>query len=364
VASVLHRGAMFQGHLVEEFELACAECCGRELAVAVSSGTAALHCALTGLGLTEGDEVVTTPYAPVALINAILYTRARPVLVDIDPKTLTLAPEKLEAAITPRTRAVLALDVFGHPAGMSEIEQIAGRHEIPLIEDACAGFGARWKSRPVGSFGRASVLSFCDSCVLTTGEGGMVVTDDHRLANVCRSLRDQGRENRAWDIHTRLGFSYRMCEMNAALGLAQFGHFQEILDQRRRLAREYFEALMTSGYVTLPTIEQDTSLSWSSFAVRLNELFEPSDRDEVIRLLRLEGIGCQAHLPALHLQPYLMPLLKTAERDFPVCEYVASRTIALPLWVKMQSADVRRVCTTLHQVCERVLTSRNDRMKQ
>ena len=350
------------GSRVEAFEQACARHAGREYGIAVSSGTAGLHCALLAAGIKAGDKVLTTPFSAIATTNSILYVGACPVFVDIDPKTLNLDPGKIQCALTSDTKAILAVDVFGHPGGMAEVEQLARKHEIPLIEDACDGFGGRCKTRVVGSFGRVSVYSFSGCRPITTGEGGMIVTDDDRLADLCRSLRDQGRDGTPWLAPQRLGFNYRMPEMNAALGLAQLARLDHILDRRRRVAREYFEHLMTSRYVILPTIEQDTVVSWCAFVVRLNDLFEIGDRDQIIRMLRTEGIGCTNHFPPIHLQPHVAHLAKIRPGSFPVCEYVAERTLSLPFFTTMTSAQVQQVCKTLEQVIEKRLTTRDDRM--
>ena len=362
VAEALTNPGAAGGSRVEAFEQACARHAGREFGIAVSSGTAGLHCALLAAGIKAGDKVLTTPFSAIASTNSILYAGAIPVYVDIDPKTLNLDPAKIQCALTSDTQAILAVDVFGHPGGMAEVEQLARKHEIPLIEDACDGFGARWKTRAVGGFGRASVFSFSGSRPITTGEGGMIVTDDERLADLCRSLRDQGRDGTPWLAHQRLGFSYRMPEMNAALGLAQLQRLDNILERRRAVAREYFERLMTSRYVILPTIEQDTVVSWCAFVVRLNDLFEPGDRDQIIRMLRTEDVGCTNHFPPIHLQPHVANLANTRTGSFLVCEYVSQRTISLPFFTTMTSAQVAQVCKTLEQVVEKMLMTRDDRM--
>ena len=362
VVETLAKPGAAGGTRVEAFEQACARHAGREHGIAVSSGTAGLHCALLAAGIKAGDEVLTTPFSAIASTNSILYIGASPVYVDIDPKTLNLDPAKIQCALSSETRAILAVDVFGHPGGLAEVEQLARKHEIPLIEDACDGFGAMCKTRVVGGFGRVSVYSFSACRPITTGEGGMIVTDDERLADLCRSLRDQGRDGTPWLAPQRLGFNYRMPEMNAALGLAQLARLDAILDRRRRTAREYFERLMTSRYVILPTIEQDTVVSWCAFVVRLNDLFEPGDRDQIIRMLRTEGIGCTNHFPPIHLQPHVAHLTNTPAGSLPVCEYVSERTISLPFFTSMTSAQVQQVCKTLEQVAETLLTTRDDRM--
>ena len=250
VAEVLSTPTLSIGPKIEEFEGLCAAVAGRRHAVGVSSGTAGLHCAVIAGGIKAGDEVITTPFSFVASTNCILYAGARPIFVDIDPKSLNIDVSRVEAAITPRTKAIVAVEVFGNPVGMAQLEQIARRHELVLIEDACEGFGGKTGKRPIGSFGRAGVFAFYPNKQITTGEGGMIVTDDDILAQACRSLRNQGREGMGWLAHERLGYNYRLSEINAALGVSQTRRLDEILEERRRVASLYIDRLMTSRYLS------------------------------------------------------------------------------------------------------------------
>ncbi|HEY8667845.1 MAG TPA: DegT/DnrJ/EryC1/StrS family aminotransferase [Tepidisphaeraceae bacterium] len=361
VVDVMQTPTLSIGPRIEEFELACAKVAGRRHAIGVSSGTAGLHCAMIAADIGEGDEVITTPFSFVASTNCILYVNARPVFVDIDPKTLNIDLTKIKAAITPKTRAIVAVETFGHPGGMIELEQIAQQHELILIEDSCEGFGGKLGKRAIGSFGRASTFAFYPNKQITTGEGGMVLTNDDTFANVCRALRNQGREGMGWLAHQRLGYNYRMSEINAALGLAQIERLEEILENRRRVAHHYMERLMTNRYLILPTIAEDTLMSWFVFVVRLNDLFEPGDRDEVMKELRHEMIGCNNYFPPIHLQPYIAEKFGYVPGAFPVCEYVSARTLALPFFTRMTSAQVNHVCDVLEQSLEKVLLARKGR---
>jgi perosamine synthetase len=365
VIDVLHTNTLSIGPRVEEFERRVARLTKRRHAIGVSSGTAGLHCAMIAAGIGPGDEVVTTPFSFVASANAAMFVGAKPVFVDIDPKTLNVDVSKVEAAITPKTRAILAVEVFGHPGGMIELEQLAQRHELPLIEDACEGFGghvgATGGERPIGSFGRASVFGFYPNKQITTGEGGMIVTDDDNFASLCRSLRNQGREGMSWLAHQRLGYNYRLSEINAALGVVQCDRLDEILDGRRRVAHEYMTRLIDNRYLILPTLDQETHMSWFVFVVRLNDLFEPGDRDDVMRELRAEGIGCNNYFPPIHLQPYMTAAWGYKNGDFPVTEYVAARTLALPFFSRMTKNQVARVCDTLDRILEKTLVGRKGR---
>jgi perosamine synthetase len=222
VVDVLHTTTLSIGPKLTEFEQLCARIAGRRHAIGVSSGTAGLHCAMIAAGVGPEHEVITTPFSFVASANCALYVGAKPVFVDIDPVTLNMDVQQVAAAITPRTKAIVAVEVFGHPGGMIELEQFAQSHELVLIEDACEGFGGHVSTpageRRIGSFGRAGVFAFYPNKQITTGEGGMVVTDDDTFAGACRALRNQGREGMSWLAHQRLGYNYRLSEIAAASG--------------------------------------------------------------------------------------------------------------------------------------------------
>ncbi|HWE93040.1 MAG TPA: DegT/DnrJ/EryC1/StrS family aminotransferase [Tepidisphaeraceae bacterium] len=361
VVDVLHTPTLSIGPRIAAFEEACAKVAGRRHAVGVSSGTAGLHCAMIAAGVGEGHEVITTPFSFVASANCILYVNAKPVFVDIDPQTLNMDVDKVAAAITPKTKAIVAVEVFGHPGGMIELEQLAQKQELTLIEDACEGFGGHVGERRIGSFGRAGVFAFYPNKQITTGEGGMIVTDDDTFAATCRALRNQGREGMEWLAHQRLGYNYRLSEINAALGLAQVGRLEEILANRRRVAQLYIERLMTNRYLILPTLQDDTHMSWFVFVVRLNDLFDPGDRDQIMQDLRDEGIGCNNYFPPIHLQPYMVERFGFKPGDFPVCEYVAARTLALPFFGSMTSRQVNHVCGVLEKALEKTLVGKKGR---
>ena len=361
VLDVLHSGTLSIGPKVVEFENKVAAVTNRRHAVAVSSGTAGLHAAMLAAGIGPGDEVITTPFSFVASANCILYVGATPVFVDIDMQTLNMDPAKAEAAITPKTKAIVAVEAFGHPGGMLETEQIARRNELILIEDACEGFGGFAGNRPIGSFGRASVFGFYPNKQITTGEGGMIVTDDDRFADSCRALRNQGREGMSWLAHQRLGYNYRLSEINAAIGGVQVDRLDEILENRRRVAHFYIDRLIDNRHVILPTISDGDHMSWFVFVVRLNDLFGPGDRDEIIRLLRAEGIGTNNYFPPIHLQPYVAQQFGYRPGDFPLTESVANRTLALPFHGKLGEAEVDEVVRTLNAVIDKTLTVRKER---
>jgi perosamine synthetase len=362
VVEVLQTPTLSIGPKIQEFEKHCARIGGRRFAVGVSSGTAGLHCAMIAAGFKPGDEVITTPFSFVASANCILYVGATPKFVDIDPKTLNLDVSKLRAAVTPKTRGIVAVEAFGHPGGMIETERFARDHDLVLIEDACEGFGARIGERPMGSFGKAATFAFYPNKQITTGEGGMILTDDETFADHCRSLRNQGRDGMAWLAHQRLGYNYRLSEINAALGVAQCERLGEILDNRRRVAHEYMNRLIENRFIILPTLQPDTHMSWFVFVIRLNDLFEIGDREKVIKALRAEGIGCNNYFPPIHLQPYMVEKFGFKPGDMPVCEYVSARTIALPFFSRMSRYQVHCVCEALERIVEKVAMAQKGRL--
>ncbi len=363
VTDVLRGGRLTMGPRQGRFEELLADRVGRRHAIAVSSGTAGLHVALAALGVGPGDEVITTPFSFVATANSILYTGATPVFVDIDPITLNLDPARVQEAITPRTKAILFVETFGNAAGIDKLVALAQRHEIALIEDACQAVGGRHRGRPLGSFGRAAVFSFYPNQQITTAEGGMVVTDDDRLADICRSLRNVGRPlgsntldptcPGSWVVHERLGFSYRMSELHAALGVAQMERLDEILQLRRQVACLYFDKLMVHKDLILPTVDDVSETSWFAFVVRLSDLYTAKERDRILTGLRRHDVGCSNYFPPIHLQPYYREKFGYKTGDFPVTEAVASRAIALPFYTRMDSTQVELACLTLNVMLQR-----------
>ena len=365
VVDVLHSPTLSIGPRVVEFEQRVAAVVRRRHAVAVSNGTCGLHLAMLAAGVGPGDEVVTTPFSFVASANCILYVGATPVFVDVDPKTLNMDVSRVTQAITPKTKAIVGVETFGHPGGMIELEQLAQRHELILVEDSCEGFGGQVGTgaamRAIGSFGRASVFGFYPNKQITTGEGGMICTDDDHFADACRALRNQGREGMSWLAHQRLGYNYRLSEMNAAMGAVQVDRLADILEARTRVARLYMDRLLDNRFLILPTLADDTHMSWFVFVVRLNDLFDPGDRDAIMADLRAEGIGCNNYFPPIHLQPYMAAQFGFTPGMFPVTEYVSARTLALPFFGSMTAAQVDRVCDALNRLLERRVTSRKSR---
>jgi perosamine synthetase len=373
VLDVLRSGRLSIGPMQERFEAMVAERCGTAHAIACSSGTAGLHMILVGLGIGPGDEVITTPFSFIASANAILYVGAKPVFVDICPSHLNASPDLIEKAITPRTKAILAVEAFGNPKYFDEYAKIAAKHEIPLIEDSCEALGTVYQGRKAGSFGRAGVFGFYPNKQITTGEGGMIVTNDDRLADTCRSLRNQGRAVTgrgsipggstagSWLHHERLGFNYRMSEINAALGVAQMQRLDELIESRNDTANRYIERLLDLSELMIPTVDPDcTVMSWFVFVVRLSAGYTREERDRIIAGLRMHEIGAGDYFPCIHLQPIYQRALGLSEGSFPIAESVSQRTIALPFFAGLTNRDVDIVAQTLELMISRENLSRRE----
>jgi len=379
VVEVLKTSYLALGPKLKEFENAIADYAGVRYAVAVNSGTSALHLIIRALGIGEGDQVITTPFSFVSSSNCILFERAKPIFIDIDPKTLNIDPELIEAAITPRTKAILAVDVFGHPAEWDRLKEIADKHGLRLIEDSAEALGAEWRSpesrvqspesqiespksenqenplrsewKKAGSFGDAAVFAFYPNKQITTGEGGVIVTDDAQLARVCRSMTNQGRgDGGEWLQHVRLGYNYRMDEMSAALGLVQLSRIEEIVAARARVANWYEEVLNDIEGVEAPYVAPNVRMSWFVYVVRLSEAFTQKDRDCILQGLQEKGIVCRNYFAPIHLQPFYREILGTKEGDFPVTESIATRTIALPFYNRLSKRELEYVVENLAEI--------------
>lgn len=351
VLQVMRSGRLTMGGQTEEFEHLIAEFCGVRHGIAVNSGTSGLHLLTVAAGLQPMDEVITTPFSFVASANCILYTGAIPVFVDIEPETYCINPDLIEAAITNRTKAILAVDVFGHPAEWQRISEIAAKRDLWLIADACESLGARYRNRRVGGFGNASVFAFFPNKQITTAEGGMIVTDDADVADVCRSLRNQGRDKGgAWLNHVRLGYNYRMDELSAALGGSQIRRINEIMQERKAVADTYNALLADEPLVKTPRQKHDIEVSYFVYVI---ELQGELTRDEVMRRLDERGIPSRGYFAPIHKQAYILRYLRS-KPVCPVTEHVAQRTLALPFHNKMKTAEIEFVVSELKDVLHEI----------
>ena len=404
VAEVVRSGRLALGPKTEEFERMIADYVGVKHAIAVSSGTAALHLIVRALGIGPGDsargitkdlphgiretkifhgvksipraEVLVPSFTFASSVNVILFEGATPVFVDIEPDTYNLDPKDLEQKITPRTKAIMVVDVFGHPAEWDEIVRIAEKYDLKVIDDSCEALGAEYNShesrgrsskfkvqgseseeqetavrngwKKLGQFGDAAAFAFYPNKQMTTGEGGVVVTDDAEIAEICRSLRNQGRgQMGAWLEHERLGYNYRMTEMSAALGVSQFGRIEEILAKRAHVAAMYTDRLSGVAGLRPPVVRQDVRMSWFVYVVTLEEGL---DRDVVMQAMAEKGIPTRGYFSPMHLQPYVRDMLGTHEGMLPVTESVAKRTIALPFHNNLTEDEIDYVVENLTEI--------------
>ena len=388
VVQTLQSGRLSIGPRLEEFERMVGRRVNRPHAVGVNSGTSGLHLVLLALGVGPGDEVITPAFSFVASANCILYVGARPVFVDCDPGTYNMRAEDVEKAITEKTRAIIGVEVFGNPAGMLELAALAARYEIPFVEDACEGLGGCKGTDPIGRFGRAAVFGFNPNKQITTGEGGMIVTHDDKLADLCRSLRNQGRAANnyasgtgghspspydtlpglgsglgaalgSWLVHERVGYNFRLSELNAALGVAQMQRLDEIIEERQRVAGEYTRRLMGNPHLVVPTVDEDTVMSWFVYVVRLTDQFSADDRDTILEGLRRHEIGASNYFPPIPLLPPYRRLFGFHPGDFPMAESVSQRTIALPFYNRLTEEEITLVCDTLELMIKRLTFARD-----
>jgi len=348
VTAVLRGPDLSLGPKVTEFEAAFADCCGTRHAVSCCSGTAGLHLLVRAMGIGPDDEVITTPFSFVASANCVLMEHAKPVFVDIDQHTWSLDVSRIEKAITSRTKAIIPVDVFGQIADMDVIMPLAAKHGLRVIEDSCEALGSRFHGKAAGAWGDAGVFGFYPNKQITTGEGGMIVTNDSDLALMCKSLRNQGRDTQGgWLAHPRMGYNYRLSDINCALGLAQLRRLSEIVAERTRVFGLYRERLANESRVIMQRVKADQEISWFVFVVRLADRYSGEDRDRILRELRDRGIGCSNYFAPIHLQPFYREQFGFKPGDFPFCEATAARTIALPFHHELSTADVDFVCTEL-----------------
>jgi len=358
VNQVLQTPYLSIGPQIEAFEQAMASYLGSAHAVGISSGTAGLHLCVIAAGVGEGDLVITTPFSFVASANVILYERASPIFVDIDPRTLNIdAAQVAEAAhnLTRRQgdrktggwlKAILPVHVFGQPADMDAINAVAREYDLAVIEDACEAVGAEYKGCKAGTLSDAAVFAFYPNKQMTTGEGGMIVTDREDWDALFRSLRNQGRDVfDAWLSHSRLGYNYRLDEMSAALGLAQLNRIEELLAKRERVAQWYNERLEDVEEVQIPFIAPTTTrMSWFVYVIRLAPEI---NRNRIMAALEEQGVPSRPYFTPIHLQKFYRERFGYREGDFPVTEAVARSTLALPFSGVMTEEQVEYVCEAL-----------------
>jgi perosamine synthetase len=362
VADVLRTPNLSLGPKVREFERAISNYVGTSQAIAVHSGTSALHLCIRSLGISEGDEVIVPSFAFIAVANAVRYERATPVFVDIDCKTLNLDPDKVEAAVTPRTKAVLIVHTFGCPAEMSALLEIARRHRLYVIEDACEAIGAEYDGRKVGVLGDVGAFAFYPNKQITTGEGGAVGTNSSEIAAKIRKFRNQGRdESEEWFQHSELGYNYRISDINCALGIEQLNRLGTILDRREAIAREYSQRLGQHPNLELPPLTVPRrKISWFVYVVRLGDRFNQDHRDWIVKEMKARGIGTGRYFAPIHLQP-IYRSCAVPKSALPITEFCASRSLALPFFNRIRQEQIAEVCRVLIELIQAAETRCNGR---
>lgn len=351
VMAVLRSGRLALGPKAEEFEERMAEYIGVRYAVAVSSGTSGLHLLVRALGIGRGDEVLVPSFTFVASVNAILYEGAQPVFVDIEPETYTLDLEDLRRKITPRTKAIMVVDVFGHPAEWDGLQEIADQFGLLLIDDACEALGAEYRGKKIGQFGDGAVFAFYPNKQITTGEGGMVVTNNPKVADLVRSLRNQGRgKMSAWLEHEWLGYNYRMDEMSAALGVSQLRKIEDFLAKRSQVAEWYTQRLRGFERLRTQVVKPHVRMSWFVYVATLARGIH---RDWVIQEMGKEGIPARGYFSPVHLTPYIRKQFGFQGGELPVTEDIAERALALPFHNRLKEKEVKEVVGVLREILGR-----------
>ena len=368
VMDVLNTPNLSMGPRIDKFEEAICQLTGSQHAIAVNSGTAGLHLCVRAAGIGAGDYVITTPFSFVASSNVLLFENAVPIFVDVDPRTGNIDTNLVDAAAhdlmagskkahqwLPRRgaepgrslKAILPVDVFGQPADLDPIVRVAHQYQLPVIEDSCEALGSEYKSRPAGTIGDFGVFAFYPNKQITTGEGGVIITNDSTAAEFMRSLRNQGRAvGDTWLQHTHLGYNYRLDEMSAALGAVQLSRLDELTSKRNQVAAWYTERLVEIPGIETQVLEPYTTrMSWFVYVIR----FAPGiDRDLIAKKISLQGIPARPYFAPIHLQPYMRERFGFLPGDFPVTEDLGNRSLALPFSGVMSEAQVDTVCRTIH----------------
>lgn len=356
ILEVLKTPCLSLGPKIKEFEKEIATYVGKKYAVAVNSGTAALHLIVKALNIKDNDEVITTPFSFVSSSNCILYERAKPVFVDIDSKTLNIDTSEIEKKINKKTKAILAVDVFGFPADWDSLKRIAKKHNLYLIEDSAEAFGSEYQGKKCGSFGDAAIFSFFPNKQITSaGEGGIVLTNDKKIADFCYSMRNQGRkqEKNKWLEHVRLGYNYRMPEICAAMGSAQLKRIKEILKKRKKVAEIYNKKLINFSEIEIPYVAPGAKMSWFVYVIRLKKKYSQKTRDKIIKEMAKKGIQCSNYFYPIHLQSYYRKMFGFKKGDFSICEQISERTIALPFYNNLKEREVDFVVNTFKKIVSR-----------
>lgn len=355
VLAVLDSGYLSLGPKLGEFEKKFAKKLGVKYACAVSSGTAGLHLVMLAAGIGAGDEVITAPFSFVASANSVLYVGAKPVFVDIDPLTYNLDPLEIEKKITKKTKAILVVHIFGQPCDMTPIIKLASKYKLKIIEDACESIGATFKGKTAGTFGQAGVFAFYPNKQMTTGEGGMIITNSKKVYETCVSLRNQGRaKNDRWLEHRYLGYNYRLDEMSAALGISQLNKLDFMIGQRRKIAGWYNGILkFHQDIIQAPVTSAGNTHTWFVYVIKIKN--KKINRDILIEKLENIGISTRPYLPSIHLFEFYKKKFGYKQGDFPISEEISNYSLALPLYIGLTKSDCRSIINEI----EKLIVGRN-----
>lgn len=357
VVDVLKTRWLSLGPKLAEFEKKFAEFIGTNYAVAVNSGTSALHLAVKSLGIGPGDEVIVTPFSFVASANCVLFEGATPVFVDIEPETFNIDPKKIEKKITSKTKAIIPVDVFGRPSDKEAIMKIAKKHSLKVIEDSAEALAATYKGKNVGTFGDCAIFAFYPNKQMTMGEGGVLVTDNKEVYDLCASYRNQGRgADGEWHEYIRLGYNYRITDIQCALGISQLKKISAILEKREKVAAEYAKRLGKIKGIKLPfDSTKDLKVSWFVYVIQIDS---SENKELFMQELKKRGVECSAYFQPIHLMKFYNERFGFKQGDFPVCEAIAKTTIALPFYTSMKTEDIDYVCKQIAEV-QNYLTKKN-----
>ncbi|MFZ9024232.1 MAG: DegT/DnrJ/EryC1/StrS family aminotransferase [Anaerohalosphaeraceae bacterium] len=348
VSQVLRSPNLSLGPKLREFEQAFEHYIGVKHAIAVNSGTSGLFLCAKAMGWGPGDEILVTPFTFICSVTVPMMVGATPVFVDIDPVSLNMDPSKIEEKITEKTKAILPVAVFGNPAGMDEICRIAKKHDLAVLEDSCEALGSTLHGKKIGTFGKMSAFAFYPNKQMTTGEGGIILTDDDDLAALCVSLRNQGRgRGGGWLAHDRLGYNYRLSDINCALGIVQLSRIEEFIEKREKVARMYQQCLADEDRLIVPRAPEDSFMSWFVFVVRLAAQYTQQQRNTLLKKMIDRGIQVSNYFPPVHLQPFIAEQYGCKVGDMPVTDAVVKSTLALPFHNNLTAGEVELVCKEL-----------------
>lgn len=356
VVEVLKTPYLSLGPKLIEFEEKIKEFTGVKYAVAVNSGTSALHLIIKSLGIKDGDEVITTPFSFIASSNCILFERAKPIFVDIEEETYNINTNLIEEKISDKTKAILAVDVFGYPADWFNLEKIAKKYNLFLIEDSAESFGSEYNGKKCGSFGDAGIFAFYPNKQITTGEGGVILTNNEDIYKLSKSYRNQGRgEGEEWLEHVRLGYNFRISDINCALGIAQLERIEEIFKKRRIVFEIYNYYLKDIEEIIIPKEKENVKVSWFVFVIRIIDKFNRDHRDFLIKFLNENGVESKNYFPPIHLQKFYREKFGYKRGDYPITEKISDRTLAIPFFNNLKEEEIKYVVDILKKGISKII---------